>query len=425
MGIFDGFLDNLASGLLGPKGNLADWQHASRLYVTNNQRHAPKYKFLYHVTFTLTDAGKSKIPEVADYLHEIGMLVKSCDLPKYRANVETKNKYNRKKHHITKLEYEPINISFYDDNFGATTALLEAYYKYYFADGNYGEGSAAYGNKRTGDTTYDGPGTNSFKFGLDNNLPSVPFFDKIEISQMAKRSYTKFTLVNPIISSFSHDSVDNSDNSGLMTNNITVEYDSVIYDRGVVEGGDNGNPTGFGRTSHYDVTPSPLSIQGGASLGIDGTIGAAVDLYDYITKGKNFSNPFAAGIAAANLFSNVRNLSSDGLRAGGLNILTDVIGGAAGIDVSGVSKTSFPKSNGSGGIADVVVATAAVAGLTAIAGRTSGISTSTGDSNPQSQDDARFQNFKKSYLNSSGTGGINGARAAFDALPSSQKSNYD
>ena len=44
----NGFLDNLVNGILGPKGTMADWQHASRLYVDGNLKLAPKSKFLYH-----------------------------------------------------------------------------------------------------------------------------------------------------------------------------------------------------------------------------------------------------------------------------------------------------------------------------------------------------------------------------------------
>jgi len=423
MASFSGFFDNLASGLLGPKGNLADWQHASRLYVTENLKHAPKLKFLYHVTFYLTPIAQSYIPDVAQYTHEIGMLVKRCDLPKFQAAIETKNKYNRKKHIQTKIDYQPISITFHDDNFGATTGLLEAYFKYYFADGYHGPNSGAYGNLRTGDTTYDGEGTNSFKFGLDNSIPSVPFFDRIEIAQMARKTYTKFTLVNPIISNWEHDSLDNGA-SDVMQNTITVNYDTVYYDRGRVEAGANGDPAGFGRSDHYDVTPSPLSLQGGGPLSLDDALGAGLDLYEYITQGKNFSNPFEAGLAAANLIGNIRDMDSNSLRAGGLNLLTDAIGGVAGIDVSGVAKTVFPKSNGTGGLGDIALATVAVAGLSAVAGSTSGVNTSTGDTNPQSIEDAQFQNFKKEYLSTGGTGGINGARATFDALPTSAKEGY-
>ena len=91
MAKFTGFLDNVANGILSPKGNMADWQHASRLYVTDTQKHAPKVSFLYHVTFYLTEQAKAIIQEVDQYKHEIGMLVKQADLPKFTAQVETKN----------------------------------------------------------------------------------------------------------------------------------------------------------------------------------------------------------------------------------------------------------------------------------------------------------------------------------------------
>lgn len=418
---FNGFLDNLANGVLSPKGNMADWQHASRLYVNDDQKHAPKVKFLYHVTFYLTEAAKSVIPEVAQYSNVIGMLVKEIDLPKFTAQVETKNKYNRKKNVQTKIEYQPINITFHDDNYGATTALMEAYYKYYYADGLQSLSNGSYGNRRTGDTTYDGSGTNSFSFGLNNNQPSIPFFDRIEIAQMARKSYTKFTLVNPIVSAWQHDSLSNGD-GGTMSNSMTVNYDTVFYDRGYVQAGENGSPTGFGRTDHYDVTPSPLSPLGGGFLSLDQQFGAAADLYEYITQGKNFSNPFEAALAAANLIGNIRNNTSEGIREGGLRILTDAIGNAAGIDVSGVAQTFFPKNSGKGGAKDLLVATAAIAvgGSVARAVR----STRTGDTNPAQIADTQFANFQKQYQNSGGTGGVNGARAAFDALPTSEKAKF-
>lgn len=426
MAKFNGFFDNLENGILGPKGNMADWQHASRLYVSDNQKHAPKVKFLYHVTFYLTEQAKSVIPEVAQYTSEIGMLVKSADLPKYTATVETKNKYNRKKNVQSSIEYSPVNISFHDDNFGATTALLEAYYKYYFADGAHSLNDGAYGNRISGDTTYDGSGTNSFKFGMDNNIPSVPFFDRIEIAQLSKKSFTKYTLVNPLITDWAHDTVDNSDSATPMQNNITVAYDTVFYDRGEVEAGPNGNPAGFGTVDHYDVTPSPISLKGGGTLGIDGIFGAGLDLYDYITKGKNFSNPFEAGIAAANLLRNVRNLSSEGLRESGYRILTGAIGDAAGIDVSGVAQTFFPKNGGTG--SDLLVATAAVA----VASRASDIvdaqssaTRSQTPQNPAQQNDQRFAKFQSAYQSSGKAGGINEMRAEFNSLPDSEKANYD
>ena len=69
---------------------------------------------------------------------EAGLLVKAAQLPSFSSTIETRKQYNRVKHVHTKLDYQPVNITFHDDNMGITTALMEMYYRYYYADGNYG-----------------------------------------------------------------------------------------------------------------------------------------------------------------------------------------------------------------------------------------------------------------------------------------------
>lgn len=416
-GKFNAFFDNLGSGLLGPKGNMADWQHASRLFVDDNQRLAPKTKFLYHVNFGFNSVARSILPDLTDKHNlELGMLVKSADLPRYSVTTETRNKYNRKKVVPTSIQYEPITITFHDDNYGVTTALLEANYRYYFRDGNYGSDTGAY-QKVSSDQTYQGVGRNQYKYGLDNDI-SVPFFNKIEISQMARKGYTTYTLVNPFITNWQHDTVDSGDGSSTMVNTITVAYEAVFYDRGAVEAGANGNPTGFGSQEHYDVTPSPNSLLGGGTLGLGGIFGGAIDLYSYITQGKGFNNPIEAGIAAVNLFQNVRNISSEGLRDQGFSLLTQAIGSTAGIDVSGVSKTFFPKNGGSGGAGEVALASLAIAGLS------STFNQSDLGNDPAALEAAAKQEFAKDYQNNGNGGGVNGRNAAYDALPDSTKQQY-
>ena len=236
---------------------------------------------------------------------------------------------------------------------------------------------------------------------------------------MARRTYTTYTLVNPIITNWQHDNVEASDGSTPMQNSITVAYEAVWYDRGPIEAGANGNPKGFGDPSHYDSTPSPISLSGGGALGLGGIFGAGVDLYDYITKGKNFSNPLQAGLAAANLIGNVRNLSSDGLKAEGFSLLTGAIGAAAGIDTSGVAQTFFPKNGGTGGAKDILIGTAAVAGLSALTTVARG-----NQNNPAAIESAAKQAFGKAYQQTGGTGGVNGRNAAWNALPESQRNAY-
>ena len=160
------------------------------------------------------------------------MLVKRADLPKFSAAVVTKNKYNRKKNIQTNITYNPITISFHDDNLGITSVMLESYYRYYFADGNQGwdRGRSAF-KRGNADSTYRGSIDNGWKFGLDNNNPGFPFFDDITITQFARKKFTSFTLVNPIITDWQHDTVDAADGAGMMENTITLAYEAVFYNR--------------------------------------------------------------------------------------------------------------------------------------------------------------------------------------------------
>jgi hypothetical protein len=87
---FNALLDSVANGTLNPKGNLADFQHAARLFTDSNHALAPKTKFLFHVFFDVNaDAAGINQNIDARKVNEMGMLVKSADLPQYQANVET------------------------------------------------------------------------------------------------------------------------------------------------------------------------------------------------------------------------------------------------------------------------------------------------------------------------------------------------
>jgi hypothetical protein len=326
MSIFNGFFDNLFSGLFGDKGNLGDYRHASRLYIDNNMRLAPKFKFLYHVVFNINPDIRKLFPLVNEIpRNEINLLCRSADLPRYNPQTTTINQYNRKKVVQTSIQYQPINIEFHDDNAGLTTLLWECYYRYYFADGNYTarqvDGSPAisvreYEKAFNGlNTMYAGEGFNSNKFGLDRPNKPVDFFTSVQIFQLharnAQPTYTSFTIVNPKIDQFQHDRVDQSV-SEFALNSMTLSYETVLYNRGLTRRGNA--PTGFAET-HYDQTPSPLNISQAfrnpsarTTFGRDGTI-VGVDNTDAdLRKG----NQSSRNEKINSLYQNIENLSARG-----------------------------------------------------------------------------------------------------------------
>ena len=347
--ILNGFLNNVLRGALNPGGTFKDYQHAARLFTDSGFRLAPKAKFLYHTVFELSSEALNSVSQL-DQRHkqEINMLVKAADLPKFSVQTTTKNMYNRKKNLQTSIEYDPVNITFHDDNLGLTTLLMEAYYRYYFRDGNYNSDgqSIPYAPRNT----YGAPVSQNFRYGLDNDH-QTPFFNKITIFQLSRKEFTAFTLVNPLITGLTHDSVDASESAGMMQNQITVAYEAVFYSRGPV-GEDS--PKGFG-TQHYDTTPSPLTVGGGGTqslLGQGGVIGGISDILGDIAGGQ-FNLGTALG--AINTFKNAKSLTKEGLREEGMNVLKGALGNIRKEGIGGIPGININKSKGTGGYDDAIL----------------------------------------------------------------------
>jgi hypothetical protein len=229
-----------------------DQRHASRLFVDDQFRLAPKHKFLFHVAFSINPAACKNINLTQRHRNEIGMLVKSIDLPGFEVTVETANQYNRKKKIQTTHKAKDISVTFHDDNMGLINQLWQNYYSYYYADPkSAGNGGAYARNAIKSFSSVVAP------YGLDNGS-SLPFFNYIMVYQMARHEYVSYKLINPIITSWSHNKVDYAQNA-VHDNSMGLAYEAVEYGSGVVTAND---PIGFGN-EHYDTTPSPLS--GGAS----------------------------------------------------------------------------------------------------------------------------------------------------------------
>ena len=380
MSFLNGFLDNVFSGALNPKGNLADYQHGARLYVDDSHRLSPKVKFLYHVSFNINSQAASIIPQLTQkHNNELNMLVKNVQLPAFNIQTDVKHQYNRKRVIQKRIDYQPINVVFHDDSFGVTTALWEAYYRYYFRDGNYAavqpDGSPDPTKKQFKNPTQFNRGTafaeRQYRYGFDNDSLE-PFFNSIVIYQMSRKKYTAMTLVNPLIASWTHDTMDNSA-SDPVSNSMSVEYETVHYSRGAIG---KGGPKGFAE-EHYDKTPSPNSLLGGGSsslLGLGGVLAGGFGVVDDITGG-NVS--FGTVLKAANTLQNAGSLSKSGIGGELLGEGISAIGRTTGIDVSGVSNVAFPTGGGGGGLTTIATAAALVGGSTLLKNAgSSGASTS-------------------------------------------------
>lgn len=351
---FTNFLSNVGAGMTNPKGNLGDFKHASRLYVDNNYSRAPRTKFMYHVYFEINQQALRNSTYAQRHLKEPGMLVKMADLPKFTFESEVKNQYNKKKIVYKSLNYDPVNITFHDDNQGIINAMWALYYGYYSEERSH---PPTAWNQKTKSTYYKSEGTlNTTRYGLDRDGVVESFFRSITIYTMARKRFNSYKLINPMIKSWNHGSVDQSQSNGTMESTMTLEYESVVYGAGEVTKG--GAPLNFS-SLHYDNVPSPLSLGGGVvsnvlgagglldQLGLSGETGVVAGAkeifgtanYQDALTGDLFSRQNL--LKAVNFYKSVRSISKESLLAEATNII--LTPGKIESSVSGLAGIRFPR----------------------------------------------------------------------------------
>lgn len=131
--------------------------------------------------------------------------VSSVTLPSYSFDTVIANQYNRKRVVQTKINYDPVVVSFYDTFDNKFQTILESYIAHYYHGG---QGIA----DRIGT---EGVETAVPNFQTDKGFtPNADryFFPKIQIIQHGVAGqYRETTIVNPMITDVRNDSVDYSD----------------------------------------------------------------------------------------------------------------------------------------------------------------------------------------------------------------------
>ena len=299
------FLKGFSDGLPG----LKDFQHASRLYVDDNFKLAPKQKFLFHVVFDIDNDTITR-PFASHEKLELNMLVKTCQLPKYNMNYEEKIQYNKKTFVATRIQYQPITIAFHDDQADTVNAFWKSYYEYNIADSVTLGGANSTIKNFAKDTMYDSGDGVPRQFGMDNaKSRKKPLLRSIQIFVLHKKKFTAFQLINPVITSFSHDDLDQADGTGVLSNTMQVMYESVLYSVGNIS---KTEPSGFA-TLHYDLEPSPLSVLGRGSNSIFGP-GGIVDGVGSVLESASNGNYVGAVLGAINTYTRARKVKSKDIK---------------------------------------------------------------------------------------------------------------
>ena len=341
---FTRFLTGVGDGLLKPKGGLADWRHASRLFLDNGYRLAPRTKFLYYVRFEIDKSILTSPVFNNKHADEIGYLIKTTDLPKFKFETVTKNQYNRKKIFYKNFSYDAIDMTFHDDSAGVINALWALYMGSYVQDRHNPDRAFFKTALRP-----EGSGVDSYRYGLDRQGRSTDFFKSISIYTMSRRRFLGYTLLNPKITSWNHGNMDYAA-SEFNENSMTIEYESVAYSTGNVS---RNTPKGFANL-YYDNVPSPLSVAGGGTatlLGEGGVLDGLESIFGDVAGGGAFDSVggfLGTAIKTINTAKNFKSLSKEGLRQEAINVLASPTTLRNTVNtIGGVVGAAFPKNSGS------------------------------------------------------------------------------
>ena len=327
-GFFQNLLQDAAKGFFGNE-YVRDYTHAAKTFRTNGYQYSPKFKFLFHVYFDINPAVYAKgIAQGSNF----GLAVKTIDLPKYNIDTAILNQYNRKRLVQTKIKYQPITITFHDDNGNLVNDMWYNYYTYYFQDANKPILSPSgrqtpqqleryvgapdynsrnlYSDSISGDEDWGFIGETSNPSGTtsqsNQGISKIPFFKNIQVFGFNQHNFIQYTLINPVITAFNHDTYDYSQGNGTMSNTMTIDYETVKYSEGAIDGNNPSNiVTGFGLVTTYDRTQSPIQRPGANStiLGQGGLVDAAGGFINDLSNGNILGAIRTAG-TAYNTFKN-------------------------------------------------------------------------------------------------------------------------
>ena len=368
-----------------PEGGLKDYSHAAKTFRSSGYDLAPRTKFLFYVYFNLN----TNIPAVANLISggkssTIGLTVKSAQLPSYAVDVSTMNQYNRKRLVQTKINYNPAQIVFNDDHSDLVRNMWYQYYQYYYSDPvyRYGNTPSQSGVLGTVSTLLSGFSYNSNdtyaasrpvqKWGLNGQgyanptLQSLasslltgaasgqePFFRDITIYGLSQKTYAQYTMINPLITDWTHDTYDYGQGNGVMTHTMSIRYENVKYYSGAVGGAHpSESVTGFADPAHYDTVSSSITAPGSNNtVQTQGTIRSSVsgdkqDLQALATGQNTLQNVIGAvGQALVPTAASFLN----GALAGSGALTQKLVAGAVGAAAGGVPGAVSAVINAQGG----------------------------------------------------------------------------
>lgn len=256
-------------------------------------------------------------------ISNMGLVVKNVQLPSYEMTVNELNQYNRKRLVQTKINYQPVEITFHDDGSDLIRNMWYNYFSYYFKDPTqtYTGGGSTQGTNGNAQNTQTGFNYNrrdiydQYRMGNDwgyigenyqdpnSNVTDVadqgkpPFFRDIRVYGLNQHKFVSYVMINPTITSWRHDQFDYAQPNGVMEHKMTIKYETVKYYSGAVGSGaynpnlprtdSDTNIKNFADPSRYDTVRSPISRPGSTAsvLGQGGLLDTGIGIINDLQRG--------------------------------------------------------------------------------------------------------------------------------------------
>lgn len=166
----------------------------------------PKLKYSFIVEFVLSNFAKNFIQTQLPDTHtgfdvkNVSCFVRDVDLPSTQFQIDQLNQYNRVRLQAGKLDYKPVNITFYDTTDSAAFLLIDAYRKYYYGD-FFVKSKAAFRNDvLSSPIEFEAMGSNWGRSVMNNgNSDKQYFFKQINIYEIDNETYTCHNMFNVFI----------------------------------------------------------------------------------------------------------------------------------------------------------------------------------------------------------------------------------
>ena len=246
-------------------GTTPMWHMVLHLYMVVLSE-VPRQKFQFAVEFVPSNIDSSNKKAWNNLFKDLSLVVQSVELPSFQFDVQTLNQYNRKRIVQTRVNWNPITMTFLDTRDNKFQDVLTEYFKWSYKEGrenphNFGIGSlvpdVVTSNPRIHDFGYQTPGSPSLSDDESmaaiqpnvtdaNNIASsspiqkkyTPYiYDKYFFSRIAIHRYVgghygaqtdPVEIYNPTIVSVNHDTLNYGDSSPVQWT-VTFAYEGVNY----------------------------------------------------------------------------------------------------------------------------------------------------------------------------------------------------